>query len=100
MSTSKHKAQHVTRAGRSVLNDLFSAEEAAELEIRAGLLRGLQDWLVAYDQTQAEAAKILGITQARVSDIKRGKITQFSLDKLVKLAARAGLHPRIELAAA
>lgn len=100
MNTSKHKARHVTPTGRSVLNDLFSAEEAAELEIRASLLRGLQDWLAAFGQTQMEAAKILDITQARVSDIKHGKIDQFSLDKLVKLAARAGLHPRIELAAA
>jgi predicted XRE-type DNA-binding protein len=33
--------------------------------------------------TQTQAAKELGITQARVSDIKRGKIGQFSLDMLV-----------------
>ena len=49
--------------------------------------------------TQAVAAKVLGVTQARVSDIKRGKISQFSLDLLVRLAARAELEPKIELAA-
>ncbi|MGH8113420.1 MAG: XRE family transcriptional regulator [Rhodanobacteraceae bacterium] len=39
------------------------------------------------------------MTQARVSDIKRGKIDKFSLDLLVRLAARAGLHPQLKLAA-
>ncbi|MHB8744565.1 MAG: XRE family transcriptional regulator [Sulfuricaulis sp.] len=42
---------------------------------------------------------MLGVTQARVSDIKRGKITSFSLDLLVRLAARAGLKPKLKLAA-
>jgi len=96
---SKHDAAHVTPAGESVFNDLFSPEEAAELEIRGALLRGLQDWLNASGHTQAELARQLGVTQARVSDIKRGKINSFSLDLLVKIAVRAGLHPRLELVA-
>ena len=99
MKTHKHKTKHVTPAGRSVFNDLFSQEEAAELKIRATLLRGLQDWLAASGKTQVVIAEQLNITQARVSDIKCGKINQFSLALLVKLAARAGLQPRIELAA-
>jgi predicted XRE-type DNA-binding protein len=49
--------------------------------------------------TQTEAAAVLGVTQARVSDLKRGKINQFSLDLLIRLAARAGLHPKVRLAA-
>ena len=49
--------------------------------------------------TQVEAAKVLGVTQARISDIRRGKINQFSLDLLVRLAARAGLRPTLKLAA-
>ena len=42
---------------------------------------------------------MLRVTQARVSDIKRGKINQFSMDLLVRLAARAGLHPKLKLVA-
>lgn len=95
----KHSTRHVTPAGQSVFGDLFAPEEAAALEIRATLLRGLQDWFAEAGQTQAELAEQLGVTQARVSDIKRGKIDAFSLDLLVKLAARAGLHPRLELVA-
>ena len=49
--------------------------------------------------TQAEAAKVLGIAQSRVSDLVRNKWDRFSLDMLITLASRAGLHPRLELAA-
>ena len=96
----RHESQHQTPAGTSVINELFDPAEAAELEIRAALLRGLQDWLSSTELTQTAVAKQLGITQARVSDIKNGKINLFSLDRLIKLAARAGLKPRVELAAA
>jgi predicted XRE-type DNA-binding protein len=95
----EHGVQHVTPAGRSVFYDLFDAEEAVELEVRSTLLRGLEQWLAASGLTQTEAAKVLKVTQARVSDIKRGKINQFSLDLLFKLAARAGLQPKVKIAA-
>ncbi len=97
MATHEHNAQHITPEGFSVFNDLFPPDEAAELEIRAVLLSGLNNWLHDSGMTQAAAAKVLGITQARVSDIKHGKINRFSLDLLVKLAYRAGLQPRLEL---
>ena len=63
------------------------------------LLMGLDHWLERSRMTQAEAAKVLGVTQARVSDLKRGKIDRFSMDLLVRLAARAGLKPKLKLAA-
>ncbi|WP_250464201.1 MULTISPECIES: XRE family transcriptional regulator [unclassified Caballeronia] len=86
-----------TSHGKSVFYNLFDESEAAELEMRAILLQGLTIWLHNQKMTQAAAAKVLGTTQARVSDIKRGKINKFGLDLLVKLAARAGLQPRMEL---
>jgi predicted XRE-type DNA-binding protein len=76
----------VTPAGSSVFYDLFPAERAAELEMRARLLMGLERWLENSRMTQAEAAKVLGMTQARVWDLKRGKINRFSIDLLVRLA--------------
>jgi predicted XRE-type DNA-binding protein len=98
-SRDEHGVRAVTPAGRSVFRDLFSAEEAAELEIRSTLLHGLENWLKNSGMTQVEAARALGVTQARVSDIKRGKINQFSLDLLIRLAARAGLEPKLRLVA-
>lgn len=61
------------------------------------LLQGLTTWLHNQKMTQAAATEVFGTTPARVSDIKRGKINQVSLGLLVKLAARAGLQPRMEL---
>lgn len=90
-----HGPKAKTPVRRSVFRDLFPAEEAAELEIRSTLVRGLEHWLASSGTTQAKAAKVLRITQARVSDIKRGKINQFSLDLLIRLAARAGLQPKL-----
>lgn len=84
---------------QSVFRDLYPEDQAAEMEMRSLLLLGLGTWLAGAGMTQIEAAKVLGITQARVSDIKRGKITSFSLDLLVRLAARAGLNPKLRLAA-
>ena len=67
--------------------------------MRAQLLMGLEHWLEKNRMTQVEAAKVLGVTQARVSDLKRGQINRFSMDLLVRLAARAGLKPKLKLAA-
>ena len=96
VADSEHGPRHVTPAGRSVFYDLFPPEKAAEMEMRAQLLIGLEQWLEKSRMTQAEAAKVLGVTQARVSDLKRGKIDRFSMDLLVRLAARAGLKPKAE----
>jgi predicted XRE-type DNA-binding protein len=97
MTTNKDKVKHITPKGRSVFRDLFPEDEAEELEIRSVLLMGLANWVRDCGITQTAAAQKLGVTQARVSDIKNGKINQFSVDMLVKLASRAGLHPRVQL---
>src|SRR3546814_11223118 len=49
--------------------------------------------------TQVAAAKVLGVSQGRVSDLTRGKPDKFSLDMLVTFAAKLRKHARIELAA-
>lgn len=83
---------------RGIFYDLFPPDEAAELTIRATLLRGLEEWIKTAG-TRAAAAEALGVTQARISEIRRGKINNFSLDQLVRLAARAGLRPEVRLTA-
>jgi len=97
MTTTTHKTQHITPKGQSVFRDLFPDDEAAELEVRSALLMGLANWLRDCGLTQVAAARVLGVNQARVSDIKNGKINQFSIDMLIRIASRAGLRPRIQL---
>jgi predicted XRE-type DNA-binding protein len=68
-----------------------------EIDMRRALTGALEAWLRQSGLTQTAAAALLGTTQARVSEIKHGKTAQFSLDLLVRLAARAGMHPRLTL---
>ena len=40
--------------------------------------------------TQAAAAKLLGVTQQRISDLTKGKIDRFSVDSLIEMLGHAG----------
>ncbi len=71
--------------------------EAENLRLRSALMMALKDHLTQAGLTQAQAAKQLGVTQPRVSDLLRGKIHLFSLDTLVNMAASAGLHVELHL---
>jgi predicted XRE-type DNA-binding protein len=42
--------------------------------------------------TQEEAAKLFEVSQPRVSNLVRGKIEQFSIDTLVGMLGRVGVH--------
>jgi predicted XRE-type DNA-binding protein len=44
---------------------------------------------------QAEAAKVLRVTQPRVSDLLRGRIDLFSTDALIDMLARFGVGVRL-----
>lgn len=90
---------HVTPADGNVFADLgFSEEEAENLKVRAQLMRELRQ--VIADVTQVEAAHLLGVTQPRVSDLKRGKIGLFTIDALVNMLAHAGIRMRVSLSRA
>ncbi|HPQ97093.1 MAG: XRE family transcriptional regulator [Thiothrix sp.] len=81
---------HTTPAGQSVFHDLFEPEKAANRLIRAQLMHQLTKILQARFSTQSEAAELLGVSQARISDLYRGKIGQFTVDMLINLLAKAG----------
>lgn len=79
---------------RQRFDDVFDAisdtpEEAENLKLRADLMRELASRIEG--MSQGEAAHLLGVTQPRVSELVRGKINYFALDKLVNMAAKAGL---------
>jgi predicted XRE-type DNA-binding protein len=84
-------ATKVRRSSGNVFQKLgFSVEEAANLRIRADLMIQLRKLIEARGLTQAEAAKLLRISQPRVSDLMRGKIDVFSIDTLVNMVTHAG----------
>ena len=80
----------------NVFRDLgFPEPEAQNLLLRADLMIAIQRYLRRAGFSQTEAAKKLGITQPRLSDLARHRIERFSLDALVNLAAKAGLNVRL-----
>jgi len=73
----------------------FGESDAQNLLLRADLMIAIQRFIRKSGLSQTEAAKRLGITQPRMSDLYRHRIDRFSLDALVALAARAGLTVRM-----
>ena len=73
-----------------VLED--TSAEAENMKLRSKLMMALEERLTRNGINQAAAAKLLGVTQPRVSDLMRGKINLFGLDALVNMATAAGLH--------
>lgn len=67
-------------------------EEAENMKLRSVLMTALENHIARNDMSQAQAAKLFGVTQPRVSDLIRGKIHLFALDALVNMASAAGLH--------
>lgn len=84
-------AVRVRRSSGNVFRDLgFGDDEAENLKIRADLMIELTKLIEAQELTQAAAAKLLGVTQPRVSDLMRGKIDRFSVDSLIEMLGHAG----------
>ena len=80
----------------SVWDAIEDTPEAAEnMKLRSVLMMALKGQIARSGLSQAQAAKLLGVTQPRVSDLMRGKINLFALDALVNMATTAGL--RIEM---
>lgn len=86
----------ITPSGGNVFADLdFEAAEAANLKLRAEAMSAIEQWIARSGLTQRQIGERLGVSQARVSDLKRGKIHLFSLDMLVSFMARLGLKTRL-----
>lgn len=83
----------MTRGSGNVFADLgFAAEEAQNLLLRSQAMAAVEQWYKASGLTQAKAAKELGITQPRLNQLLKGKISEFSLDALVNMATRVGMR--------
>lgn len=91
----KTQTTKVTRSSGNVLSDLGFGKEAQHLQIRSTLMIAIQKIIDERGLTQAQAAEVFGVTQPRISDLVRGKIELFSIDMLVTMLARAGMHLQI-----
>jgi len=93
-------SEPIVNSSGNVFIDLgYSPDEAAILQMRADLMADLRKFIKAKRLTQARAAEILGVSQSRVSDLTRGKWEKFSLEMLITLATKAGMHVTLKTAA-
>ncbi len=99
------KLGHITPSGANIFADLgFEPKEAAKLleesdkiiseklSIKESLMTELAVWIEEKDLKQADAARILGVTRPRVSDVINKKSIKFTIDALVDMLARTGKH--------
>ena len=75
-------------------------EQAANLRARAELMQQIAAIVSESGWTQVEAAKHCGVTQPRINDLLRGRVSRFSLDALVNIATAIGRRVHVELEAA
>jgi predicted XRE-type DNA-binding protein len=75
-------------------------EQAANLRARADLMRQIAELIAAEGWKQVEAAERCGVTQPRINDLLRGRVSRFSLDALVNIATALGRRVNVELEAA
>lgn len=89
----------VTRSTGNVFRDLgFPPEEAEHLKVRSDLMIHLQKLITTRGLKQADAAKLLRVTQPRVSDLLRGRIDLFSTDTLIEMLAHLGVRVKLVVA--
>lgn len=82
----------------SVWDAIEDTTEAAEnMKLRSELMIALKQHITRTGMSQAEAARLFGVTQPRISDLLRGKINLFGLDTLINMANAAGLHVEMRI---
>jgi predicted XRE-type DNA-binding protein len=88
----------LTASSGNVFLDIgFPPGEAEHLRVRSRLMMAIEQLIKERGLTQAEAARVFGVTQPRVSDLVRGRIERFSIDTLVEMLGRAGIGLSIRL---
>lgn len=86
----------IRRGTDNIFRDFgFDVDDAAHLQLRSDLMIQLRKRLTALGATQEQTARLLGVSQPRISDLMRGKIDRFSVDPLVKLLGKTGADVRV-----
>ena len=102
MASSKGKSAKKSAAGYASVWDALAdtKEQAANLRARSELMQQIAEVVKGSGWTQVEAATRCGITQPRINDLLRGRVSRFSIDALVNIATALGRTVHFELQAA
>ena len=66
------------------------AKKVENYTMRSNMMNAIVDLIKAKDWTQKEAAEHLGVSQPRISNLRNGKISKFSVDMLMGMLAKLG----------
>ncbi|MDX8412027.1 MAG: helix-turn-helix transcriptional regulator [Mariprofundaceae bacterium] len=89
----------IVKSSGNVFADLgFDTDEAANLQLRSRLMIEVDKALAEKKLTQQAAAEMLGISQPRISDLRRGKAEKFTIDTLVNILTRLGHEVTLKVA--
>jgi predicted XRE-type DNA-binding protein len=93
-SAAENKPAHIVKG--NIFDALgFSPSEASALKIKAKILSALLEHVRAKGYTQAELVDILDEYQPSVSNLLKGRISQVSIEKLLRYADRLHLQTSI-----
>jgi predicted XRE-type DNA-binding protein len=81
--TKRPQEPGVAKGSDNVFADL-GLPDAEELLAKAQLASAISDIIDDRELTQAEAAELLGTTQPKVSNLVRGRLEGFSLERLAR----------------
>jgi predicted XRE-type DNA-binding protein len=84
----------------SIWDAIEDPSQAENIKLRAKLMRAIINHMEKKGLSQAAAAKLMGVTQPRISDLVRGKVDLFSIDMLITMASAAGLQVNLKIAKA
>ncbi len=91
-SAERQRPAFEASSGNVYLDLGFSPPEAEYLALRSRLMLMLERLIADRQLTQVDAARVLGVSQPRVSDVVRGRVERFTIDALVEMLARAGVR--------
>jgi predicted XRE-type DNA-binding protein len=87
---------HITKG--NVLNDIgFSPAEALAIKVKADIYRELLEYIRERQLTPQQLESLLGIHQPDVSNLMNGKISKFSIAKLIKFAGMLDLGAQVRI---
>ena len=93
------RKQHVTPADANIFEEL-GLEDAENLRLRAQLMVAVREYVEGSQLTQTAAARELGTTQPRLSDVLHGRIDKCSIDRLVRMLDAVGRHVELKVSMA
>ncbi|MFH1092005.1 MAG: XRE family transcriptional regulator [Pseudomonadota bacterium] len=70
---------------------------AESLKIKSELMIRIEKFIKGNGLIQKEAARLLGVSQPRISDLVRGKFDRFTIDMLINMLSRVGIKVDVRI---